>query len=1197
MAMNERATAQIYLDGRQAEAALDGLKIRAKSLKDAIIEAGKAGDQASMKKFQSELKGVEAAQRSLKKESFEVQKVLNNLSGASTNDLNKAMQRLNAEMRRTSRTDPGYKILQAQAMRLKVELAKVSNEMRVQQSMTARISDGFNKYFGIVTAGAASFAGLIMAGRKAVDTFNQFEERVSNLSALTGLEGEQLEWLTEKAKETSVATVEGNIRIKQSADAIVDAYTKVGSQRPELLKNKEALHAVTQDAIILSEAAKIDLEPAVAGLTMAMNQLGYESDQSRRIINVMAAGSKEGAADIPYLTEAYEKSGTTARLMKIEVEQLTGVIEAVAPSYAQASMAGNSFDKVLLKMKANNIGYVDGQFNLIAAIDELDQRYKNGESSASLFGVEHAKMGELLVLNRDEIIRYTNAVTGTEIALEQAAKNTDNNAARLAQAQNRAALMRIELGEKLSPAMTHVVSTGSMMLKFLSAVIDLFGKYGTQILIVAGAIAVYYTAVKIKANWDGISHKLIIAKNTAEKAYAITTGVLTGKIKLATVAQMIWNKTVLANPILAIVAGLAALAAGTVYLVKKLNEQSASQKILNDVNKAAQKSVIDQKIRVNELLEVARDETRSLQDRKKAIEELNKISPKYFGNLTLETINTKEATQATDDYINSLVEKARVQAAQDKLVELERKKLEDEIDGNQVKVKWHQKLGNAILANGNAGMFAARNAASANKNATKAQKEYNEQVEALKNILKDGQTNESVSAIKTEESFNKETETDNTIVTTSVSNNEAFDPIKVLEKEHQTRILQLKKQRLEEGKTEEWYRAKMQAEEFAYLTKKLETQKSFGLETEKTEEEILDAQLKLHNDYQKNIENINKDLELLKDDVVSTIEFEFDDEGIEEAKKKALDYLEHYDSLKEKYKSDKTLIAEEFMFELSELKSAYEYGIVSHEEYELEKLRITQKHAGLRIEQETKYLEGALRVADSFATMYESQKNAELAKAGENEAAKARINKKYAKKQQGVASAQAGIAGALAIMRIWSGEITKNPVIDAIIKGAMTIAMVATTAAQIKEINAKQFYTGGYTGAGGKFDPKGIVHSDEFVLNSDGTGNPAVRHFSDVFDYYQRTGQIGRISMNDIVSTLPKKQMWTGGYTTTPPPTPGNTNTTNEANNQNTAMMAAMVGLLSELKEKGIRATAEVNAREVIKVNASYEEALRASEY
>jgi len=146
MSLNEKATAQIFLDGKQAEAAMDGLRQKSKSLKAAIIEAGQAGDHVTMKKLQSELKGVDSSMRMLKKESFDVQKVLDNLSGAPIKDIEKALIKVNAEMKRAGRLDPGYSTLKNQTKLLKAELASVNNEMRVQQSWISRVGDGFNKY-------------------------------------------------------------------------------------------------------------------------------------------------------------------------------------------------------------------------------------------------------------------------------------------------------------------------------------------------------------------------------------------------------------------------------------------------------------------------------------------------------------------------------------------------------------------------------------------------------------------------------------------------------------------------------------------------------------------------------------------------------------------------------------------------------------------------------------------------------------------------------------------------------------------------------------------------------------------------------------------------------------------------------------------------------------------------------------------
>ena len=62
------------------------------------------------------------------------------------------------------------------------------------------------------------------------------------------------------------------------------------------------------------------------------------------------------------------------------------------------------------------------------------------------------------------------------------------------------------------------------------------------------------------------------------------------------------------------------------------------------------------------------------------------------------------------------------------------------------------------------------------------------------------------------------------------------------------------------------------------------------------------------------------------------------------------------------------------------------------------------------------------------------------------------------------------------------------------------------------------FYTGGFTGAGAWDDPKGIVHSNEFVANRFAVANPAVRPVLDLLDHAQRSGSISNLSSADIAA-------------------------------------------------------------------------------
>jgi TP901 family phage tail tape measure protein len=520
--------------------------------------------------------------------------------------IRKEMSKLQGQQSRMIRGSEEYIRTGKEIRRLRGILQQHQQDLRATSASWLSMKNAaanFNKYFGMITAGVATITGVIFSFRKAADAANHFGERLSNLSALTGLTGQKLKWLADQAKQLSVGMIEGQVRVKQSADEIVDAYTKVGSQRPELLKNKEAMNEVTKDAIILSEAAKSALDPAVAALTTTMNQFNYEARDSRRIINSLAAGSKEGAADIPYLSTAIEKAGTSMSIMGLSVEQGVALVESIAPKFKEARVAGNSLDKVLLKMREQNIGYVNGVFDINAAMTELKMRFAAGESAGKLFGVEHAKMVEVMVQAQGEYNRYLDAVTDTNVALEQANINTDNNAAKLAQAQNKVKLLSIELGESLSPALTKSLFGFG---KFLRLVIALpkFIKDNQVLLIALAGAVLAYNAAKIQS--IAITLREIIAtkaKLAADKialylgrqgllltnARAIAARImiaLTGKMTVAQgraiVAQKKLNATMKANPLGLVILGITALIS-----VLKLYDRYSAKNIKLEKDKKA----------------------------------------------------------------------------------------------------------------------------------------------------------------------------------------------------------------------------------------------------------------------------------------------------------------------------------------------------------------------------------------------------------------------------------------------------------------------------------------------------------------------------------------------------------------------------------------------------------------------------------
>lgn len=321
------------------------------------------------------------------------------------------------------------------------------------------LADGFNKLKQFVQEG--------------LQYSKQLEASAANLSALTGLTGSNLQYLQQQAKQLSQSTVEGNIRITKSALDIQEAYTIVGSQRPELLKNKEALAEVTKQALILAEAGKIDLLEAVKGVTTSLNQFDFQGKESARVVNVLAAGSKEGAANILYQAQAFEKSGTAMKQANISFEEGAGLIQTLAPRFASAETAGTNLRNIILKLEsATDKNLRPSIAGLIPALENLRKKNMDTAEMAKFFGQENINAATILRENIDEVINYTQAVTNTSVALEQAAINTDTNAAKQAQAENKFKNTAAAIGNLLLPALTAVTDVTSYYLEQLNELIQ-----------------------------------------------------------------------------------------------------------------------------------------------------------------------------------------------------------------------------------------------------------------------------------------------------------------------------------------------------------------------------------------------------------------------------------------------------------------------------------------------------------------------------------------------------------------------------------------------------------------------------------------------------------------------------------------------------------------------------------------------------
>lgn len=269
-------------------------------------------------------------------------------------------------------------------------------------------------------AGGLAFAGVSTALGDTVQKTMEFEKAISSLSSLTGLVGNDLNYLRQQAIILGATTT-------QTATQVADAFKLIGSQQPQLLESKEALVAVTRSAITLAEASETDVPTAAKALSGALNQMGAGAEYAQSYINILAAASQKGSADIGYLNKAVEKSGGTANAVGIKFNELVASIETIAPKVTEASEAGTQLKNIFLTLESStDKNLKPSVVGLGGAIDNLAKKNLTAGEMAKMFGKENVNAALALVKSKDVYHDLTDAITGTNTATEQAATNTDN---------------------------------------------------------------------------------------------------------------------------------------------------------------------------------------------------------------------------------------------------------------------------------------------------------------------------------------------------------------------------------------------------------------------------------------------------------------------------------------------------------------------------------------------------------------------------------------------------------------------------------------------------------------------------------------------------------------------------------------------------------------------------------------------------
>ena len=366
---------------------------------------------------------------------------------------------------------------------------------------------------------------LIQQVQMVGETFGQlaapavdFEQSIADLSAITGSVGDELEDLKQTARDVGKASGLG-------ASESANAFAILAGQIDVPI---ESLKVLQRETITLAQAGALPLEDAANAVAGTINQFGMEASEASRVVNVLAAGSRAGGAEVVDLSESFKVAGAAANAAGISIEETAGTIEILAQNNTKGAEAGTAMRNMIVAMQTrlgidvSKTGFAGGLRIIQQELDQLQSPVERTTFLAKAFGRENMVAAQFLLSNADAVEEMTTAVTGTNSAMEQAEIRNDT------------------WSHKMEVSRAKIDDILISMTSLSGSLLPMAGIIGEQVSKFAGLIPIISAASKML---QGFSVKAVIA----------------------TISQKGLNAALTANPIGAVVAAIAALVAAVVY--------------------------------------------------------------------------------------------------------------------------------------------------------------------------------------------------------------------------------------------------------------------------------------------------------------------------------------------------------------------------------------------------------------------------------------------------------------------------------------------------------------------------------------------------------------------------------------------------------------------------------------------------------
>lgn len=592
---------------------------------------------------------------------------------------------------------------------------RAQQEVEEEKSFGDKIADFGSKWMGTITSIAGGMEILDNAKQwvsSFVNMYADMKEHMSGVSKYTGLAAEEVDELNEAFKKIDTRTPReklndlaadaGRLGITGKQDILdfVDAANQINlalgedlgedgvkniGKLTQLFADSKALglkNGMLATASVINELAQSSSasEPYLLEFTARLASIGSTAKIAQSDLTSIAAvldqgmvGVEKGATAMQnVLTAIYRRPAKMAKAAGLDVKKFTELVKTDANAallqFIGALKDARSLENIapmLEEMKLSGSGVTQTLATLANGLDNL----KATQQQASLAFLEH-----------------TSATKEAEVA-------NSTVQAQLEKAQKAYKDLAVELGGHLEPVVKHMVSSTGLMAKALLYSIRFAIEHKRTLIALAAVLAAYRVGLMISVAWenrfwiakikniaaDKLSAAWTSIVTTAKAAWAAIVLVATGRLNAATIAQWRLNAAMAANPIGLVIAGIVALISVIWGLSQRMEDATKKHSALNDVQNEGKKKAAEEIEVVKRLHQIIRNSNEAYDTRRKAIEQLQKMVPGYHASLTKEGKLTERNTKAIADYIRSLQNKALAEAAYDKLVELQKARIEQQM--------------------------------------------------------------------------------------------------------------------------------------------------------------------------------------------------------------------------------------------------------------------------------------------------------------------------------------------------------------------------------------------------------------------------------------------------------------------------------------------------------------------------------------